>query len=117
MFKNRYTLLLTFVAFLCVLNQRVYCETVSDQKKPVFFSLYGDSGWALSSFHSSNESLNSQFSPVSSVALGMRANMRICKKVKNHRYAAEDGLFPVHKLCKVLWLWETFAIKPQIRCL
>ena len=95
MFKKHYALLLTFVASLCFFNQKANCETVSDQKKPMFFSLYGEGGWALSSFHSSNESLNPQFSPVSSVALGMGANMRFCKMAKTHRYAAEDGLFAV----------------------
>lgn len=94
MSKKRIPLLLALIGFLFILNQKANCETVSDQKKPVFFSLYGEGGWALSSFHSSNENLNPQFSSISNFGLGAGVNMRFCKKANDKRYA-EDGLFAV----------------------
>lgn len=96
MSKNSFTLLLILIASLFSLNQEVCSQTVSKQKKPVFFSLYGEGGWALSSFHSSNENLNPEFSPVSSFALGTGINMRFLGKPSRNRFVEDgDGLFAV----------------------
>lgn len=92
MSKKCISLLLILLVSLLFCTQRVQGQTVTnDQKKTMFFSLYGEGGWSLSSFHSSNESIDPKFSSTSSVALGGGINMRFLESKSHYRFA-EDGL-------------------------
>lgn len=94
MLKN--VLLLAVFVFPLCFNHEAFGQTnqavTNHQKKSVFFSLYGEGGWAFSSFHSSNESISPKFSSISSVALGGGINMRFLESTSNNRFV-EDGLF------------------------
>lgn len=93
MTKKSITLLLILFVSLLFCTQHVQGQTVTNnQKKSVFFSLYGEGGWTLSSFHSSNESIDPKFSSVSSITLGGGINMRFLESTSNYRFI-EDGLF------------------------
>ena len=94
--KKHFVLLLAMLVSPLCFNQEAFGQTyqtvTNHQKKSVFFSLYGEGGWALSSFHSSNESIDPKFSSVSSIALGGGINMRFLESTSNNRFV-EDGLF------------------------
>lgn len=96
MLKRNLVLLLAVLVYPLCFNLEALGQTnqtvTNHQKKSVFFSLYGEGGWALSSFHSSNESIDPKFSPVSSVVLGAGVNMRFLENTSKNRFV-EDGLF------------------------
>lgn len=88
-------LLAVLVSPLCFNHEALgqTSQTVTNhQKKSLFFSLYGEGGWAFSSFHSTNKCINPKFSSISSVALGAGVNMRFLESTSNNRFV-EDGLF------------------------
>lgn len=91
MFK-RY-LLLSFL--ICLMG--LQCASAQAYEKPLYLSAYAEGGWALSSFHSTDASLDPDFSSISGINLGVGINLRFLKrdlrsKVKNGLFAVQAGI-------------------------